>query len=214
MKNFSKSKLHKKLNNKISARVWISVVILIGIIAGIEIFMYHQWVNRQFEELSGSIKPFEIQKIEKGFSKETLKNTKYYIESYNQIIKLRNGEYFQQLSLDSASGLSVEVKEDKIAFGDLNKDNQDDAAVIVYSSGGGSGNFRELAVMMNNKQEPFYLASVFLGDRVKVNSIAIESEIIILDMVVHGTGDALCCPTLNKIVKYELSGNRLVEATE
>lgn len=214
MKNFSKSKLRKKLNNKIPARVWISVIILIGVIAGIEIFMYHQWVNRQFEALSGTSDMFGVQKIEKVFSIKALKNTKYYIQSYEQIVKLRNGEYFEKWDSDSASGLSVGIKEDEITFGDLNEDNKDDAAVIVYSSGGGSPEFRDLAVMINNAEEPFYLASVSLGDRVKINSIMIESGIIILNMVVHGPNDALCCPTLNKTVKYELSGNRLVEATE
>ena len=214
MKSFSKSELRKKLNNKISARVWISVIILIGVIAGIEILMYHQWVNRQFEELSGSIKPFEIQGIEKGFSIETLENAKYYVESYNQIVKLRNGSYFKQWDADSATGLSVEIQEDKIAFGDLDKDGKDDAAVIIYSSGGGSGGFCELAIMMNSRQKPFYITSISLGDRVKINSITIESEVIVLDMIVHGPNDALCCPTLNKTIRYKLSGNKLVKITE
>ena len=214
MKNISKFKLREKLNNKISARVWISVIVLAGVISALEVLMYHQWVSRQFEGLSGSMASFDTREIEKGFSKERIKNAKYYIESYNQIIELRNGNYFKNWDDDSASGLSVEIKEDKIAFGDLDKDNKNDAAVVVYASGGGSGGFRELAIMMNSRQEPFYFTSTLLGDRVKINSIAIESEVIILDMLVHGPNDALCCPTLNKIIKYKLSGNKLVEITE
>lgn len=214
MENFLKFKLRKKLNKGISARVWISVIILIGVIAGIEILMYHQWVNRQFEALSGTSDAFEVQKIEKVFSIKALKNAKYYIQSYEQIVKLRNGEYFEKWDSDSAFGISVGIKEDRIAFGDLNEDNKDDAAVIAYSSREGSAEFRDLAVMINNAEEPFYLASVSLGDRVKINSITIESGIIILNMVVHGPNDALCCPTLNKTVKYELSGDKLVEIRE
>ena len=214
MKNISRSKLRKKLNNKISTRVWISVVILAGLISAFEVLMYHQWVSRQFEGLSGSMAPFDTHQIEKGFSKERIKNAKYYIESYNQIIKLRNGSYFKSWDDNSASGLRVEIQEDKIVFGDLNNDNEDDAAVVVYASGGGSGGFRELAIMMNSRQEPFYLTSTLLGDRVKINSIAIDSEVIILNMIVHGPNDALCCPTLNKIVEYKLSGNKLVEIAE
>ena len=33
-------------------------------------------------------------------------------------------------------------------------------------------------------------------------------------MVIHGPNDGLCCPTLKKLIRYELSGNQLKEAVE
>ena len=144
MKNF---RLRGKLNTRISSRVWVSIVLLTGIIAGFEILMYHQWVNKQFQALSGAENLFDIEaqsaitRGQKGFSTSALKNSKYYIQTYEQVVQLENGTYFKQFSSDSATGLAVEIKEDKITFGDLNKDGKDDAAVIIHSSGGGERNF-------------------------------------------------------------------------
>jgi len=140
-----------------------------------------------------------------------LNNAEYRIVEYDQpTVKLENGYYFKQYP-DSASGLEVSIYKNKIAFGDLNSDGKKDAAVILDTNGGGSGFFRELAIMLNEGGKPIYLTSVALGDRVIINSIDIELGIITLDMIVQGPGDAFCCPTLKQTNKFKLSMDQLVE---
>jgi hypothetical protein len=142
---------------------------------------------------------------------EELKNAEYYIITYDRTVQLKDGKYFKPWLPGSTTGLEVGISENKITFGDLNGDRKEDAAVIVRSTGGGSGVFYELAIMINKDGKPIYLTSKFLGDRIIINSLVIESGIITLDMTVHGPGDALCCPTLKESVKYKLSENKIIE---
>ena len=106
---------------------------------------------------------------------------------------------------------SAGMVKDEVAFGDLNNDEKEDAAVIIYSAGGGSGLFYELAVMINQNGNPYHLTSEYLGDRIRINSVAIRDGIITLDMIIHDLGDAACCPTLYKVFQYKLSEDELLE---
>ena len=137
---------------------------------------------------------------------EQLKNFDYYIHMYNQKIKLKNG-IFESKSTENY----LKVSFADVALGDLNNDAQEDAAIILVSSGGGSGLFYELAVVINNNGHPYHITSELLEDRVQINSIAIISNAIIIDMVTHGPNDPQCCPTVKKIVKYRLYRNTLIK---
>lgn len=125
---------------------------------------------------------------------------------YNQKIELKNGIFESKSKEDH---LKVVISD--VVLGDLNNDAQEDAAVILVSSGGGSGFFYELAVVINNNGHPYYITSELLEDRVQINSIAIISNAIIIDMVTHSPDDPQCCPTVKKIVKYKLYGNKLIK---
>ncbi len=143
---------------------------------------------------------------------EQIKSTEYYSLFLKKTIKLTNGIYSESPSEPNmASHCEVDIYKDKIVFGDLNGDGKNDAAVVSDGTCGGSGTFRELAVVMNKDGQPIYLASATLGDRVIINSITIDSGIITLDMVVQGPNDGLCCPTVHKTLKYKLSENQLIE---
>jgi heat shock protein HslJ len=54
----------------------------------------------------------------------------------------------------------------------------------------------------------------FLGDRVKIHSVAITDNEIVVDMTTQGPGDAMCCPTLRVVQRFVLRENRIVEASE
>jgi|GEM_PF-1455102 len=54
---------------------------------------------------------------------------------------------------------------------DFNEDGVDDGAMIVRSSGGGSGTFYDLHVFLANEGGPELVASEFLGDRIEVQGI-------------------------------------------
>ena len=189
-----------------------ALAIIIGCATAAFLIVYNYDLIPRIGEESGEPSPTPPKDETAGnkLTLEELMNAEYYVITYEEKAQLENG-YYQRDYGGLPSGLEVIVLENNIAFGDLNSDKKEDAAVIVYSSGGGTGTFRELAVVINKDGDPYYLTSTYLGDRVKINSISINSGIIILDITTHTPEDPMCCPTLNKIVKYELVENQLVE---
>lgn len=157
---------------------------------------------------------------DKSLTIEKLKNAEYItIEggSNEGKITLKNGIAYLSIigkggEPISGEGYHIKIEsEEKIAFGDLNNDNIKDAAVILVSRFGGTGSFKELAVVINNNGKPHNINSKSLGDRTVINSVKIKDSKIILDIITHGPKDALCCPTLQKTIKLELRGNELIE---
>jgi basic membrane protein A len=135
---------------------------------------------------------------------DALRNAEYQVEyTASGTAKLANGEYREPAAPGSATEIVVKLSE-KIAFGDLTGDGVDEAAVILISDPGGSGTFYDLAVMTDQGGVPVQLASVVLGDRVKVNSLTIQAGEVVVDMVTQGPNDAMPNPTENVIKRYRL----------
>jgi len=107
-------------------------------------------------------------------------------------------------------GLStVELDRRTIATGDLNGDGESDAAVVLQQSGPGSGTFYNLTVITRHGGGLRSVASVLLGDRVRVRSLRIVNGEVVVDLTVQGPMDAMCCPTRETTHRYRLAGNRL-----
>ena len=124
-------------------------------------------------------------------------------------IELNDGIYKEKIAPDSATELVIRLT-GKIAFGDLNGDGVEDAAVILVSDPGGSGTFYELAAVINREGKAKYGASFLLGDRVKVEEIDIRSGHIVVKIVIHDRTDPRCCPSLRVEQEYVLQGDELV----
>lgn len=140
---------------------------------------------------------------------EVLKNTEYQVEyAADGKAKLTNGIYREKIVPDSATELIIRLG-DQYAIGDLNGDGAEDAAAILVSDPGGSGTFRDLAVVINQNGTYKNVATEFLGDRIKVNSISIKSGEIVIEMLKQGPGDPMFRPTLNVIQTYVLEGNKI-----
>ena len=137
-----------------------------------------------------------------GLSSDLLNNTEYYSGSMpqGQRIKLVNGTYQPEPPIEGVTKL----KSDFIVYGDLNSDWQEDAVVVLETSGGGTGVFRDLEVVLNQNGKPFNVAMQSLADRTAINSIAIKSGIIIVDITPKGEA--------RKTVRYKLSNDKLLEA--
>ena len=139
-----------------------------------------------------------------------LNNRKYLIPSWEQPdqgewVQLKNGEFTRR---NPDNPLFVNVV--KIAVGYLSNNQTKDAAVIYGYNTGGSGFFVVLCAVINDQGNPKNTALIDLEDRVKINSLRIQSGKIIIDMVTHGPNDPACCPTVKKIATYTLIGNKLV----
>ena len=127
------------------------------------------------------------------------------------IAKLVDGIYREKYTEDSASELVVALYPDAYAFGDLNGDGAGDAAVVLATSGGGSGTFMTLEVLRNDDGAPHHAATAQLGDRAQIESITIEAGVITVRMITHGPDDPMCCPTQNVTQTYQLQGEELTQ---
>lgn len=140
---------------------------------------------------------------------EALKNCTYTLHPSKDRaiqVKLGDGSYSRTDSLDDF----VMTRLERTSLGDLNNDGQADAAVILSSNYGGSGDFVELAAVINQNGLPKHVASALLGDRVEIKSLAIHQGIISVDMLTHGPQDAMANPTQPRRKRFKLAEGKLV----
>ena len=146
---------------------------------------------------------------------EVLQNAAYKSEFVRAgQAQLRDGVYEEQAAPDSASKNTLTLSE-HVAFGDINANGLDDAAVVLAASGGGSGTFYTLAIVINRMGNPYHLHSADLGDRIQVQSLEIADYVVTVRLLTHGAGDAMCCPTQAEMRRYNLGFGvlRLLERT-
>jgi hypothetical protein len=84
------------------------------------------------------------------------------------------------------------------------------AAIVLASTGGGSGTFYSLHAVQPLDGTPAEVAYTMLGDRVKVERVAIDDNLILVDLITHGPNDPLCCPTQAVVQAYALEGTQLL----
>ena len=121
---------------------------------------------------------------------------------------LEDGKYEEEAAPGSATKTEVMLLPEYTAFGELN--GQPSAAVILATDPGGSGTFIDLAVVTEQDGVPTNVATTNLGDRVQINSVAIQDNQIVVDMVNQGPDDPMCCPTQQVVQTYELQDDQLV----
>ncbi len=138
----------------------------------------------------------------------TLANMTYISEfTKDGTAPLEDGKYEEEAAPGSATKTTVMLLPEYTAEGELN--GEPAAAVILATDPGGSGTFIDLAVVTNVDGEPTNVATASLGDRAQVNSVTIEDNQIVVDMVTHGPDDPMCCPTLQVVQTYELQDDKL-----
>jgi hypothetical protein len=142
--------------------------------------------------------------VQTALTPEALQNSVYHSEYFKEgQVKLTNGKY-------ESAGIVISLDE-QMQFGDVTGDRIEDAVVVLVTDTGGNGAFYDLAVVVDENGTPANIASTYLGDRVKIESIYIEAGKVTVSMVMHGETDPDCCPTLKVVKTYQLQGGNLVE---
>lgn len=126
-------------------------------------------------------------------------------------VHFSNEEYREPATPGSAIELIVKLT-DKRAFGKLY--GKEAGAVVMVTDPGGSGSFYDLALLSRNPQEWINKDVAFLDDRIKIRSLAIPNDAIVVEMNTHRPGDAMCCPSRQVIQKFVLRNERLIKTTE
>ncbi len=144
-------------------------------------------------------------------TEEALWNGTYLLRELGEV-QLVDGEYRHAYG-EGASMVDL-VTLQTAAFGELNRDGLDDAAIILWHSGGGSGAFAHLVVVVNENGTPRQVGAEFLGDRWQIDSLAIEGNQVVLTALTHGPDDPMCCPSLSATLTFAVKDGALVKAGE
>ncbi|MGZ8935570.1 MAG: hypothetical protein ACXW04_11795 [Methylobacter sp.] len=88
-----------------------------------------------------------------------------------------------------------QVTLERIAFGDLDHDGLNNAAVILMAERRFGKRPRHLVAMLNTGNAPRQQDSVLRGDRVQINALSIASGEVNIQMITAGSRDPAGCPT-------------------
>jgi hypothetical protein len=100
---------------------------------------------------------------------------------------------------------------DTILYGDINSDGVEDAVVFLSTQNGGTGHFVEMAAVLDLNGTASNISTLYLGDRIIIESGTIQNATITLSLIVQGPNDGLCCPSQKETRNYHLDGDQLVE---
>ncbi len=85
------------------------------------------------------------------------------------------------------------------------------AAVVIAYSQGGSGNFRRLYFLVNEKNTWQPKAWTNLGDRIRVRYLGLDHHgEIIVGMITHGPEDSQCCPAKRIVRTYIIRKDKIL----
>ena len=137
---------------------------------------------------------------------DALKNAAYVLPDFSGAIRsypLVDGEY--SLGDPAVVGYASVALLDTFAFGDLNNDGVNDAAVLLAENYGGTGVFVSVNAVVNEGGSPLHAASYMIDDRPQVETLEIRGDEIYLEAVVHGPNDPGCCPSQSVTRSFELN---------
>jgi heat shock protein HslJ len=117
------------------------------------------------------------------------------IEGLPAGVTLVNGRWEGEPYVEGAAARpALQFVRDFRLVGDLDQDGDEDAAVLLRLTTGGSGELVYLAVVLREDGTMRHAASALLGDRVQVRAARIEGNRISMSLVQAGKSDAMCCP--------------------
>ncbi|HEY5118799.1 MAG TPA: Gmad2 immunoglobulin-like domain-containing protein [Anaerolineales bacterium] len=136
-----------------------------------------------------------------------LKNGTYKLPQLGQTVTLVNGKFDRDTP---DSDIVHAALLNPLAFGDLNGDGAEDAAVLLSESSGGTGDWISVVVVLNQGGAPVQSADRLIDDRAQINGMTIQTGRIAVDAVIHGVGDPLCCPNFPVKETLQLRNNQLI----
>jgi hypothetical protein len=146
-----------------------------------------------------------------ALSRDILQNAVYRSPDWGEF-QLSNGIYHRTplTSQESPETYTTSLL-DSVLYGDLNDDQVEDAVVFLATQNGGTGHFVEMAAVLNLNGEARNVSTLYLGDRVIVESGAIQGGTIQLTMRVQGPNDGACCPSQLVTWNFHLDDGKLVQ---
>ena len=124
---------------------------------------------------------------------------------------LKQGAYEE--AIPDSSGKTTVKLGTQTAFGDLDGNGTEDAAAILQTSSGGSGDFTYVTAVLNQAGAAKPVASVYLGDRIVVKSLAIADGKIIASWLDRKPSESMSsAPSVETSKQFALQGDKLIPA--
>ena len=144
---------------------------------------------------------------------EELKNATYSgLEIPQGTVTLKDGNWIGKPFVEGgASRPEVYFVRDFRLVGDVDRDERDEAVVLLGENSGGSGQHIYLAVVERQGGTLRNVATQLLGDRIQLREARIDAGRIFLDLVQAGKEDAACCPGELITRGWELRPEGLIE---
>jgi hypothetical protein len=101
----------------------------------------------------------------------------------------------------------------KPLFGDLDGDGADEAVLVVYFNGGGTGRFTGIDVYAMRDGKEAVLGSIPGGDRGDggISDVKLEGKVVMVDRMMSMEGDGACCPSKVQHERWTWDGKAFVE---
>ncbi len=117
-------------------------------------------------------------------------------------VTLSNGRSEKAVAPGSAF-IEETVILDKFAYGDINTDNKEDVVLFLANYGAGSGTFIYMAGYVSGPVTYRGTKVVFIGDRIKPQSLSIDKGVVTVKYLDRETDDAYAVePTIPKTVQF------------
>jgi len=127
-------------------------------------------------------------------------------------VSLSNGHWEGNPYVEGGASRPTAGLVDNVYYtGDLDGDGAEEAIVILWRSGGGTGENTYVMVMARQNGEIKSTGAALIGDRVKLRSGKIDDGRIILEVLQAGENDAMCCPSMLATRTWSLQGGQLKE---
>ena len=127
-------------------------------------------------------------------------------------ITLSNGHWEGPPWEDGAASIpQVDLVGDLHFTGDLDGEDGDETVAILWQNSGGTGNYVYITVMNRENGDVSNLATVLVGDRVRIRGGEIADGKITLRVLQAGKGDGMCCPTMLATRNWSRSDGQLIE---
>lgn len=142
-----------------------------------------------------------------------LESLTYQIDLIGAPVTLTRGQFYVPWVEQTNGSVLVGLSELR-AGGDLDGDGDEDQAVLLVADAADDRMFIFLGAVLNENGVARASATLPLGDRVKVDNLEIARGQILVTMTTHTGDDPACCPTLDALYPYVLTGDRLMQVVD
>jgi heat shock protein HslJ len=135
--------------------------------------------------------------------------------TYNGIndapVALKEGAWEGKPVSGGSTKSRVVLQAASLVTGAVTAEGAPEAVVLLRKSSGGTGTFTFMAVVADRGGKIENVATAPLGDREQVRSLSIVDRRIVVDVIAHGPGEPMCCPTQKQRRAWEWTSTGLKE---
>ena len=133
-----------------------------------------------------------------------------YMGIYKEEITLKEGLWEGKPFVEGGSSHpTIKLIKDFGISGDLNNNGKSEQVVFLTENSGGSGVQNYISVLGFESDNLSNIATALIGDRIQLQAVRIENNIIEVDVIQSADDDPICCPSQKATLSWSLEGDKL-----